>query len=529
MWKELPEDKREVYKSLILAFASLTEMFAQKAEGATYEQSPIINSKYQERVFQKAFGAVAEDIGNTAYDVSLVLEGKPEKKYAVGIKTFGISSGLQKIAQFKREHDEWSSIIEEIKKNAIDKDGKKKSKKAIDSINEKLYMQLAKNIAILRNKRISSAEASLAGFDKDTNSEDIERVYHVLMPSKKGESPKIYVGETDYNKINIDKIKILGCTTPNNPTNFGFRDDKHIYRFTSADTQLLMDFNNKQIVQESWNVYYLNDPYVVTDKIEEIIVKEQGEEQYSNIKESYCWKLLNKNNEVELFSGFNAFFGVGSKLIKSSREKRINSLISMFDNSIDSALLYEIKEMLQEYLLKTARNKKDRLNKVRLRERIIEETKKAQNNSFEAEVNKLIFRPYNEMYIPIKNARNFHSEHPDFFGKQIGTFKKDRKTLALKQEKRQFNLVFEPSGSLIRSFITQECGKAIESVDKQSILGEWILRGIFQLDQYEPLTKEKLFEININGIRLYKTQDSADIHLQFIWIDEENPPKDYIG
>ena len=39
---------------------------------------------------------------------------------------------------------------------------------------------------------------------------------------------------------------------------------------------------------------------------------------------------------------------------------------------------------------------------------------------------------------------------------------------------------------------------------------------------------KKLNEIEINGIRLYKMNNSNDIHLEFIWIDEQNPPKDYI-
>ena len=32
MWKILPEEEKKEYKRMILAFASLTEVFAQKAE-----------------------------------------------------------------------------------------------------------------------------------------------------------------------------------------------------------------------------------------------------------------------------------------------------------------------------------------------------------------------------------------------------------------------------------------------------------------------------------------------------------------
>lgn len=89
-------------------------------------------------------------------------------------------------------------------------------------------------------------------------------------------------------------------------------------------------------------------------------------------------------------------------------------------------------------------------------------------------------------------------------------------------------MIFEPSGDVLPAFIAQDDGKAIESVDKQTFLGEWILKGIFQLKDYEPLTEKRLAELGINGIRLYKTKTSEDIHLEFIWIDDENPPVDLI-
>lgn len=67
MWKDLPENEKEEYKRMILAFASLTELFSQKNEENDEIPAPIINSKYQETIFQKAFHASAEDIGNTSY------------------------------------------------------------------------------------------------------------------------------------------------------------------------------------------------------------------------------------------------------------------------------------------------------------------------------------------------------------------------------------------------------------------------------------------------------------------------------
>lgn len=76
MWEDLPKVQKEEYKRLILAFASLTDMFAQKSNEDDIKAAPIINSKFQETAFQKAFNAYAEDIGNTSYDVSLQHAGE---------------------------------------------------------------------------------------------------------------------------------------------------------------------------------------------------------------------------------------------------------------------------------------------------------------------------------------------------------------------------------------------------------------------------------------------------------------------
>ncbi|WP_435301226.1 hypothetical protein, partial [Dubosiella newyorkensis] len=60
-------------------------------------------------------------------------------------------------------------------------------------------------------------------------------------------------------------------------------------------------------------------------------------------------------------------------------------------------------------------------------------------------------------------------------------------------------------------------------------LGEWILRKVFQLKEYEVLTHERLDELGINGIRVQKYKGSNSIHLHFIWIDDDHLPDDYWG
>lgn len=533
MWEVLPVKNKQEYKRLILAFASLTKMFTQKGND-NVNPAPVINTKFQETVFQKAFHAFAEDIGNTSYDVSLRLynDDGTETKYLIGIKTFGLSSGDQKVAQFKTNYSEWSPLIDEIQRNARCEDCVNKSKEEIDALNHDLYLDLAKKIATIRNQRIIASQENLRGFDID-NHDDVHSVYHVLMPSKPSkeeEPPKIFVGETTYNMIDIDNISIHGCTSNKHPLNFTFDDGNHIYKYTASDSQLLMKFNNLEIKVDEWDVVYADDAYSI---FSDIANKIYGEVDNDKIMESYSWSLLNNDGEVEIFSAFNNFYGVGPKLARNDRIPRIDKIYNTYKNE-ENLEMDKLKEMLTTFMMDTARTDVLRKKKAKLRNHIIRDVFKTENEKLINEINKLVYRPVNELYIPIPNSKKFHKEHPNFFGDGIGEFKVNEETgkatesLKLSPEKRKFTLIFEPSGDSVTAYITQSSGKAIQSLEKQSYLGEWILRKIFQLKEYELLTKEKLDKIGINGIRLYKKYNSNDVHLKFIWIDFENLPYDYI-
>ena len=182
MWKDLPEEQRQEYKKMILAFASLSKMFTQKQGSKNEEISgqsednqnqdgdipiPVVNSKYQETVFQAR-----------------------------------AASG-QKVAQFKANRDEWSELMEQMRSNAQGL----KNKQEIDRVNHDLYMKMAENISDVRNARIESSEENLKGFKIDTDNDDVEAVYHFIMPLlTKDKQPCLRVGETSYTKIDIEKL-----------------------------------------------------------------------------------------------------------------------------------------------------------------------------------------------------------------------------------------------------------------------------------------------------------------------------------
>jgi len=538
MWRDLPISQKEEYKRLILAFASLTGMFAQKSTDDDVDAAPIINSKFQETAFQRAFEAYAEDIGNTSYDASVEHNGE---KYLVGIKTFGIASGDQKVAQFKAKHDKWAKIIEEIKANASTVD----DKDSINSLNKDLYMFLARRMAKIRNARIDSSRSNIKGFKIGADDSHVHSVYHVLMPSSKNEEAKIFVGETSYDKIDIENITILGCTGKNNPTNFFFTDASHVYKYTSADSQLHMNFDNRNIIYDEWNVKYAEDAHAIFGKIADIVYPKEDEvlidgenidynvsediHSMRKIEETYCWTIWNKNQETELYSGFNSFFGAGSKMGKDQRKQRIDKICFEYEERVDTGVLYQIKQGMMEFLLEPASSVDERAQKVRLREYLVGLAKESGGFELRKDLYKTLYRPMDEMYIPIPDSARFHKEHPDFFGKGFGEIKPGTNKLALPKEERRFNLIFDPSGDSLPVYITQDNGKAIESAEKQTYLGEWILRGVFQLDEYQPLTSKRLEELNINGLRFTKYKGADDIHIEFIWIDEDNPPKGFIA
>ena len=113
----------------------------------------------------------------------------------------------KKIAQFKKDSQDWTELLGDIKFHAdISAD-----KETADKKNYQRYEELARKIATLRNQRIESSKAQIKGFNSD--SVNVEAVYHVLMPTPKGENPRIFVGETTYLPVDIDNLVIEGSTT----------------------------------------------------------------------------------------------------------------------------------------------------------------------------------------------------------------------------------------------------------------------------------------------------------------------------
>uniref|UniRef100_UPI001C07D4AC hypothetical protein n=1 Tax=Acinetobacter bereziniae TaxID=106648 RepID=UPI001C07D4AC len=310
---------------------------------------------------------------------------------------------------------------------------------------------------------------------------------------------------------------------------------KHKYRYTSSDSQLLMDFKNKEIVLETWDINYLENPFYFFENLNHFSIPKNTsitlikKQDNHIIIDSVCWMIPNENGELEESSGFNAFDG-STKLGIEERKLKINQIQTKYRNKISTKELDFILDQLQLILLKDWKGKVKIKERKELRTNLITFVQQTKNTQLLNEIEGMLSRSSTEMYIPIPESKTFHNKNPNFFGKNIGTFKSDGKTLALSREKRLFKLEFIPSGNIIVAYINQQSGKAIQSINNQDILGKWILWEVFQLKERELLTSQKLNDIGINGIRLIKFKDSnKGIGLEFIWIDEENPPKDAIG
>lgn len=508
MWDNLDPKKRKHYRKLITNFASLTEAFSQKSDDNIV---PILNSKYQEKVFQTVFDAKAEDIANTSYDASVITSDG--SKYLVGIKSFRFSAANQKVAQFKaqRNNVEWNKILDEIYNNAR-KVGKKSD---LNRMNSDLYISLAKKISEIRNARIRSSREQIRGFDI-TDKDDVKSIYHVLMPSGKNSEgkPCIYVGETDYSEIDIKNINNVECNKIKTPGNFTFSDGRHKYSYSSADCQLMMNFDNKNIIVEEWPVNYVDNAISIFENLKSNVEK--------RTVESYSWKI-----NVEKYSGYNSFYGVGSKQSRNMREKRIERLISKYSKNASVKFINKLNLInveLRRFLLE----EKESSTKEKIRKNLLslfDDAIMQEELELKKEIIKLVYRPTSEMYIPIPNAKKFHEQHPNFFCKKPIFCEKKGKLVS--KEDRKFTLRFMPSQKKIEAYICQDNGKAIQSTERQDILGEWILRKVFQLAPYEPLTKEVLETIGINGIRLSKYDNTSIIELNFIWIDEDDLPVDF--
>ena len=95
-------------------------------------------------------------------------------------------------------------------------------------------------------------------------------------------------------------------------------------------------------------------------------------------------------------------------------------------------------------------------------------------------------RDPNEVYIPIPAW--IHEAYPSFFPNRDEAF-----------------VLVLPNGSEMSAKVCQDGSKALMS-NPNSALGEWLLRGVLNLEEKELLTYRELEEIGLDSVVIYKTE-----------------------
>ncbi|BDR57501.1 hypothetical protein [Xylocopilactobacillus apis] len=70
VWEFYSKEQQQDYISFIKMYASLSKMFNQKSSTTG---APYLDSKFQETIYSRSFGAKEVDVGNTPHDMLSVL------------------------------------------------------------------------------------------------------------------------------------------------------------------------------------------------------------------------------------------------------------------------------------------------------------------------------------------------------------------------------------------------------------------------------------------------------------------------
>lgn len=200
----IDKEKEREYIRLLQAISKLSGLFSNSA-------TPLINYRVAENIFCRSFQAENLSRSDTAYDAKL-------DNLGIGIKTFICNSKIstEKIAEF-------NSLSRQLKKFS--------------------GRPLAEKLAEYRNDRILLANRTY-GIDSG--------VYHIIARKEKC----LILFETDYNLININKIKNI----VEKQSSLSFEDDSNFYSFNYSKNTLFRKFEIPKHARHI-SVEILKDPF----------------------------------------------------------------------------------------------------------------------------------------------------------------------------------------------------------------------------------------------------------------------------
>ena len=257
---KLNSESKDLYIKLLATVAKLSGLFSESS-------IPFINYRIVENIYCKSFNAKNLSRADGAFDAILDSVG-------IGIKTFTCPSNIstEKIAEF-------NSLSDELKKY------EKKD--------------LAIKLSEYRNERIELAN----GLYDIKNS-----LYHIVARKEK----ELNIFETDYEKINVNKISII----KNNKASLQFEDGKNFYLYNFSKSTLYRKF---QIPKDAYSipVEIIEDPYKL---LLELFESKQNDSIKTKLIKGFNYIILplyahKKNGEKFVFekSGLNQWNAGGRK------------------------------------------------------------------------------------------------------------------------------------------------------------------------------------------------------------------------
>lgn len=486
VWNDLNPRERENYTNAIKAIAMLAPLFRQKAIDED-NKTAYIPSKFQETVFAKYFHGTVVDRGNEPYDVMLP-STLPHKSDLVGIKTFLFSSSsMQKVMQFKS-----IAISENWAGEYLEKGD---------------YLGLAKRISTIRNNRLKSTQAQLAGAGKTAEEVFGNIYYHFLSPAKDG---AVHVGETEYTFTDVENIEV--DTPGTDAKSFTFTDGKHFFKYTPADSTLYMKFEHNKSKAEDGDIVdqFTTEP------------SEEPFELLFNLLGTKATEARAESNTI-FYPQEATPAGAGSveRLKPDSSEARTDKQFDL-DKNLELATDEELapsKTCVVFPIFNLSRRGGVLPGQVPPKSGFNVRLGAPKNKGSDTR------RPRHEMYLPVPQSKKFHAEYPDFFGDingaPVSTLNEDGSYLHTGNRDRSFKLTLIPSGVTLTAYLTGDNLKQIMSIDRQTDLGPWILEGVFQLADYELLDRKKLDELNLDCVR-YTRLGNRHVGVEFIKATDED-------
>lgn len=222
VWEKYDKDQRNTYTDFLQMYGALSAMFNQKSSETG---APYLDSKFQETIYARSFGAEAVDIGNTPHDIKSVFSGQ---NVGIGIKTWLNSSpSYQKVMQLKKDKSE----IDAVAVTGVDAD-------------------LAYKISEIKNSRLQTDYDRLGLHESDN-------IYHYVTR----DHGKMVLQETAYPKV---ELSYLGDFVRNGDKSFEWSDGLKRYKYTFGDSQVWMLFGSQKTdhtILSEVKIDILEDPF----------------------------------------------------------------------------------------------------------------------------------------------------------------------------------------------------------------------------------------------------------------------------